>query len=369
MDRITLRKAATEETSPFWDSFVRPLLTYRRTTYLIVGVSMLVTLVYCVLISNVYTSTATILASGDRDYLSELKDVAVGSLGELGLGSVMQATENSSALYPSVLASRLISERVLAREFRFSCDGRPMSLSLEEYIDAGNRDRALAALPEIVQIDTDRRTGVISLSVTTRYPELSAAVVHAYLDELENYNLHLHQSKARDNERFLANRLTEVAVSLSQAEEELRAFRDKNRNYITSGDPTLQNELQRLQRHVAVEEAVFLALTKEHELAKVEAVKDIPVVRVLDRGSVPMVKSAPRRSVYLAGVLFASTFLGVILSLWFDLSRKRRVRTHFKTIVNSPEITFNGIESQVIDRATRLVNVLSRRREPVTKDQ
>lgn len=60
-----------------------------------------------------------------------------------------------------------------------------------------------------------------------------------------------------------------------------------------------------LYRKVRVEEAVFEALTREYELAKVEEVKEIPTVRVLDAPSVPQRKSFPPRLL----VVMLGTFL------------------------------------------------------------
>jgi capsule polysaccharide export protein KpsE/RkpR len=50
-----------------------------------------------------------------------------------------------------------------------------------------------------------------------------------------------------------------------------------------------------LYRRTRVQEAVFEALTKEYEMAKVQEVKEIPVVKVLDSPSIPDKKSFPPR--------------------------------------------------------------------------
>ena len=62
-----------------------------------------------------------------------------------------------------------------------------------------------------------------------------------------------------------------------------------------------------LYRRVKVEEAVFQALTQEYELAKVEEVKEIPTVKVLDAPSVPQKKSFPPRLL----VVMLGTFLAL----------------------------------------------------------
>jgi hypothetical protein len=54
-----------------------------------------------------------------------------------------------------------------------------------------------------------------------------------------------------------------------------------------------------LYRRTRVQEAVFESLTKEYELAKVQEVKEIPAVKVLDSPNIPDKKSFPPRLVIM----------------------------------------------------------------------
>ena len=61
-----------------------------------------------------------------------------------------------------------------------------------------------------------------------------------------------------------------------------------------------------LYRRTKVQEAVFETLTKEYELAKVQEVKEIPTVKVLDSPNIPDKKSfPPRLLIMLLGTAFA----------------------------------------------------------------
>jgi uncharacterized protein involved in exopolysaccharide biosynthesis len=327
-------------------------------SYVIVTSAMLVTLVYCLLLPNKYTSVATILPSGSGDDLSSLQDLAGASLAELGLGTLMQASENSSVIFPKVLTSRMLSEQILKEQVNFVHDGESKSLTLAEYIDAPNIDLAIRDLSQLVRVDLDRRTGYITLAVTTEFPELSSGVVKNYLKLLDDYNINHRQSKARENEKFIEKRVAEASVELVLAENELEEFREMNRNYISSSDPELQKELTRLDRDVTVKETIYLTLVKKHELARLEAAKDVPIVQVLDNGATPQIKSSPKRSLYLVAALFGSVFMSVFLSLWFDLSVKRGLRANLEKIALSPDIQINRIESHIVQRAARLAEVL-----------
>ena len=61
-----------------------------------------------------------------------------------------------------------------------------------------------------------------------------------------------------------------------------------------------------LYRRTRVQEAVFESLTKEYEIAKVQEVKEIPTVKVLDAANIPERKSfPPRLLIIFTGVTFA----------------------------------------------------------------
>jgi len=353
-----MRRTASEPSSPFWESFVLPILRYKRMSYVIVSTTFVVTLIYCLIIPNKYTSIATILPSGKSDELSELKDLAGGSLAELGLGTLMQASENSSAIYPKVLTSRFMSEEILQHRFDFTYKGKSKSLTLMKYIDAANTDMALRELNEITKVDLDRRTGFITLAVTTDYPELSSQVVKNYLELLDDYNINHRQSKAKENEKFISGQVDLASHDLEAAENNLEQFRQKNLNYSSSNDPELLTDLARLERDVTVKEAIYLTLVKKQELAKLEAVKDVPIVQILDNGATPLIKSSPRRSIYLLGALIGSMMASILLSLWFDLSVKRRFRANLEKIVSLPDVQIGRLESRLVDRATRLATLI-----------
>ena len=69
-----------------------------------------------------------------------------------------------------------------------------------------------------------------------------------------------------------------------------------------------------------VEEALWEALTKQYEAAKVQEAKEIPTVRVLDVANVPQRKSSPARSdIVIFGAmlsLFAACISVLAMSAW-----------------------------------------------------
>jgi capsule polysaccharide export protein KpsE/RkpR len=84
--------------------------------------------------------------------------------------------------------------------------------------------------------------------------------------------------------------------------------------------PALGLTYSDLQRKMSVEEALWEALTRQYEAARVQEAKEIPTVRVLDVANIPQHKSAPARAsiVMLGGMLslFAACILVFVISFW-----------------------------------------------------
>jgi capsule polysaccharide export protein KpsE/RkpR len=110
-----------------------------------------------------------------------------------------------------------------------------------------------------------------------------------------------------------------------------------------------------LYRRTRVQEAVFETLTKEYELAKVQEVKELPVVKVLDAPHIPDKKSFPPRLLMavlgtLVGLGLASTWLFGKTS-WEQTDsadpRKALALDVFATMKASlPKFAGNGLGSQ-----------------------
>ncbi len=280
---------------------------------LLIGLSfaiMTLTAVYLLLQPNRFTSTATILPSGGNNGLSELSSL-VGLSNNLG-----GVDENSSALYPVVLRSNLIVDAVLDDTYSFTHKSQPMTTTLSDYFGIENRDRLRQALREITTVNSDNPVGEINVGVETVYPALSQAILKNYLARLEDFNRNKRRSSARENEKYLSRQLVTVQEELHAAEDKLETFQKTNLDWAVSGSPEILKELGRLQREVSVKSATYTMLLQEDEMAKLDAQKDIPIVRILDEPSFPTVKSGPfRRNVILMSGILCFMLLSFALIL------------------------------------------------------
>lgn len=289
------------------DLFGFALLFVRRWKLIVGSVCgvMMLTVFIALSMSNQYRSVATILPSGNVSQMDELKDLA-------GLGSMNLKNDNSSELYPTILGSGLVRGAVANQRYRFTNDGEPMILMLSEYFKTDNSDELHEALDGATAIAKNKKTGVITIGVETKYPELSQAIVTSYLAELEDFNLHKRRSMARENAIYLARQLEQTRNELAAGEDARERFQKANRNWNATSNPTILKTLSSLRRDIELKSLAYLFLGRELEAAKLEAQKDVPIVQILDRPSLPIEKSGPKR---LLMVLFmgAVSFVFVIM--------------------------------------------------------
>ncbi len=77
-------------------------------------------------------------------------------------------------------------------------------------------------------ISEDRKSGIITISVTDRDPQRAAAIANAYVDELNSLVAQLSTSAAHREREFLEDRLKVAKVDLDEASNQLAQFSSKN---------------------------------------------------------------------------------------------------------------------------------------------
>ena len=292
---------------------LRVLFHHRRW---LVGVTLaagILTAAISLFIPNTYTATASLLPSGRGDALSKLKGVTGLSFLDLAKGAA--GSEGSSELFPSILSSAAVRDAILARRYTYRDGDAVVSHTMREYLDAPTQDDARNELTRLTRINSDFKTGVVNLSFESAHPTLSALVAQAYIDELEKFNRTQRTTQAGEYAKYLAGQLAETHSRLTDAESALTGFRLANREWMSSTEPELREEVARLEREVELSAQMYAFLSQQHEVARGEAQKETPVVQVLDRPSPPELKTGPRRTLMTLTAMLAALTLAAMATL------------------------------------------------------
>ncbi len=136
-----------------------------------------------------------------------------------GLGAVagdLLGIKSSGALFVGILRSRTVQDRLIER------------FHLKNVYGMRLQEDARRKLTETTAISEDRKSGIITITVTDRDPKRAAAIGQAYVEELDRLVADLSTSAARRERLFLEGRLKEVKQDLDQASKEFSQFASKN---------------------------------------------------------------------------------------------------------------------------------------------
>lgn len=174
-------------------------------------------------------------------------------------------------------------------------------------------ESAITQLDERITVGSNQTTGLITVDVLMEEPNLSSELVNAIYPSIIEFTIETHTQQVKLNRQFIEERQNEVKVELKSTEEQLKEFRQRNRN--VSESPELQLELERLMREVEIQTQVYITLQQQYEIVRIEEVKETPSVIILDEGKPPVKKSKPNRKLILIFSIFigVSTGIGVIL--------------------------------------------------------
>jgi len=158
-------------------------------------------------------------------------------------------------------------------------------------------------------------TGTHLLITSFEDPSLSNAVNQRILFQLKDLFETKMKFKARENTVFIQQRLEEAQADLRRAENRQSQWMERNKAF---GDPSLSLEKDRLSRDIAVCTELFLQAKKQFELSKIEEMREIPVIEIIDPSEDAFGPSKPnRRQILFIGSLFA-IFFSVFAVLAFE---------------------------------------------------
>jgi uncharacterized protein involved in exopolysaccharide biosynthesis len=233
------------------------------------------------------------------------------------------------AFYVDLLHSDRVLERLADEEFAIPAGGGgTRTITLVEWYEAEGRtpaERREAVVEDLrddINASVTTKTGLVRLAVTLANPALAAQVNERLLALLNDFNLHSRQSQASQERRFTERRLGEVRADLRRAEERVAAFLSRNREYLHS--PQLRFEYERLDREVDIQQELFTTLAQAYEQAKIDEVRDTPVVSVIEQPTVPARPDARFIAVKAVIALLAGGLLGLLGALLAEFVRRSR---------------------------------------------
>lgn len=236
---------------------------------------------------------ASISVDGDtmsyRSYLENRPESALGTIQEYTIG----------------LPAKILGALVGDKNEKVSVEqGALQALTDDEY-DLHNN------IAGKVKIDTDKKEGVVSLTVIEGDPMVAAQVAKVTEYVLQDWIIDHKIKNAKAQYDFIEKQFEAKQKEFFSIQDQLASYMDRNQNVLSA---TYLTRLERLQAEFDLVNTVYSELAKQKEQAAIQLSKDTPTFSILNPVKVPKEKTGPKKSNYVMGAFF----LGLIFSAgWF----------------------------------------------------
>lgn len=196
----------------FFDTIIRRKTIIIRLSFVVFISSIIVSLT----LPKTYTATTRFIPP-------QQDQNAIGlMLGQLGGGMASFASDilggsSTADLYVGILKTEAVKDVIIDK------------FSLMKVYDEKYRVDTYRDLDDKVEIVSGKKDGIISITVEDKDPKRAADIANAYVIELGKLTSNLSINGAKQNKKFLENRLDKVKSDLTKAENSLKIFQENNK--------------------------------------------------------------------------------------------------------------------------------------------
>lgn len=212
-----LDQISRSEGSAEWFIWAFPLLWRRRSVLLKAGaVGLLCFAVAAFLIPNEYQSTVRLMPPDQESKLgfASLATALGGippSVASGGLAGLVNS-RSPNAVFLAILQSRTAQDDIVNK------------FDLRKIYGYSTYLKARKKLSRRTDVDEDKKTGVVTITVTDHDPTRARDIASAYIEELNKLVVSMDTSSAHRERIFLEQRIAEVKKNLDAASEDLSRF-------------------------------------------------------------------------------------------------------------------------------------------------
>ena len=173
-------------------------------------------------------------------------------------------------------------------------------------------ETAIKKLSELISVN-EEASGLITVSVLMEDPELAAGIANYIAEFVKDFISVEQHREAVKNKAFIYKQQMQAKEELALSEEDLTEFRKQHP--LALDTPDLQLARGRFIRNIEENQAVYITLRQQFEIAKIEEAKENLLVNILDNAEPGVYKVKPKRKLIVFFVLFSGLFLSSLYQI------------------------------------------------------
>ena len=171
------------------------------------------------------------------------------------------------------------------------------------------QDHVAGAIKNMIKCAIDKKTDVISITVTAQDPLVAATVADSVQHALQAFITDYRTTKARQDLEYMEKLFDEARTEYEPARLRYTSYADSNNELILESYKAKQDDLE---NDMQLRYNIYSQMAQRLELAKAKVQEETPAFSVIQSATVPLKKSKPKRSIIVLAMMILS-FMGTLL--------------------------------------------------------
>jgi tyrosine-protein kinase Etk/Wzc len=245
------------------------LLAYKKRIISVTLSAAIIFLIISLLLPKVYEGKARVMPAQNQNtsaaVMSQFSSLA-------GLAGISLGAQTPSDLLVGILKGDTIADAIIDR------------FDLLRQLDIDYRVIARKELADLVDVESDKKSGIITITVSDKVPEQAARMANAFVEELQKLMKSLAVTAAAKRRLFFEEQFKEAHNALAQTEDELKGFQestgaikiDEQAKALLEGIAILQAQITSKEIELRVRKTYSTVYNKDFKRAEEElnALKD-----------------------------------------------------------------------------------------------
>ena len=201
----------------------------------------------------------------------------------------------------------------------FSKKAEPSKKEFDPYNLTKPEDDIAKAIANRVKFKTDKKTGVITITVKDQDPLVCKTVADSVKFQLQDFITEYRTNKARTDYEYYKQLAQQAKNDYERSRQRYAAFSDANTNIALR---SIQLKVDEMENDMQLKFSTYSTINNQLQAAKAKVQERTPVFTTLKGAAVPIKPAGPKRLSFVITMLFI-TFFGTCAYILYDIVKPK----------------------------------------------
>jgi capsule polysaccharide export protein KpsE/RkpR len=199
---------------------------------------------------------------------------------------------------------------ILDLKFLFNKPSKGIKKGITPFNLTESQNNIAMTIKNMISCSVDRETSVITLKVTCQDAMISAVLADSVRVRLQEFITDYRTNKARNDLAYMQNLYEESKAQYVKAQQLYASYADANQDLMLESFKAKENSLE---NEMQLQYNIYTQVAQQLQAAKAKVQEKTPVYAVLQPATVPLLPSAPHKSVIVVVCLLIAVF---VITIW-----------------------------------------------------